>query len=55
MLEDYLYDEKFWIVILIALFVIFILGILFAIIVIMLWLVFLWWNKYMIKPPPFDK
>jgi len=34
MLEDYLYDEKFWIIILIALFVIFILGIIFAIIVV---------------------
>jgi hypothetical protein len=53
--EDFLYDEKFWIMLLIVLLVIFLLGIQFAIIVVIIWLIFLWWNKYKIKIPPSDK
>jgi hypothetical protein len=54
MLEDFLYDDKFWVIILIVLVFIFILGIHFVLIAIILWIVFLWWNKYKIKIPPFD-
>ncbi len=55
MLEELLYDEKFWIMILVVLFVVFIFGILFAMIAVILWLAFLWWNKYRIRIRPSDK
>ena len=54
-LEDFLYDEKFWLIILIVLVIIFFIGIQFAIILVILWLIFLWWNKYKTKVSPFDK
>jgi hypothetical protein len=52
MLEDLLYDEKFWIMILIILLIIFIFGIMFAMIAVIAWLIFLWWNKYKSRIPP---
>ncbi len=55
MFEDILYDDKFWIIILIVLVFIFILGIRFVLIAIILWIIFLWWNKYKNKIPPLDK
>jgi hypothetical protein len=55
MFEDFLYDEKLWIIILIVLVIIFVLGIQLILIAIILWIIFLLWNKYKIKMPPFDK
>ena len=55
MLDDIMYDEKFWIIILIVLVFIFILGIQLVLIAIIFWIIFLLWNKYKIKIPPFDK
>ncbi len=55
MLEDFLYDEKAWVIILIVLAIIFALGIQLILIAIVFWIILLLWNKYKIKMPPFDK
>lgn len=55
MLEDLLYDEKFWIMILVVLFLIFIFNIVYAMIAVIAWLIFLWWSKYKIRIPPPDE
>jgi hypothetical protein len=52
MIEDLLYDEKFWIMMLVVLFIIFVLGILPAMLAVVAWLIFLWWNKYKSRLPP---
>lgn len=54
MVDDLLYDEKMWILILIVLIIISI-GIRFAIIAVIAWLIFLWWNRFKFRIPPSDK
>lgn len=55
MIEDFLQDEKVWIMILIILFIVFVFGIIYAMIAVIAWLIFLWWNKYKIRIPPPDE
>ena len=55
MINEIMYDDRFWITILIVLVFIFIIGIQLAIIAIVLWIIFLWWNKNKHRIPPLDK
>ena len=54
-LEDIMYNEKIWIIILFVMIFIVILGVYLVIIAILLWILFILWHQYKIKIPPFDK